>query len=144
MNKNVFCKLTNKYNPDVDSKYKNIINRPSDFVKNTSVWKPITDSIPTIVNTVDDIKIKIDTIDHSITNNKLMEQMTMRAKDKEIVEEQIKITKLKKLSPIIQNTSIIPKDYDDMKSYTINENDKLKHEKEKFNNLLSDLENLLV
>lgn len=143
MQQNIFQKLiVNKYNPDINIKYQNLVNRSENYEHDNKVWKGIiTDQIVDKVLSADDLKLKKDNPDINVTMQKLEQQMYEREQERIIYENSVKMNKMNKQDE--EENIIIPEDYVDMKIYHIKENDKLVKEKERYNKLLEDIADII-
>ena len=166
MDKNIFIK---KYNPDVINKFssRNEQINLSNIQYKKEVWKGITSNeFTNDIKSSDDFIIKFDKPDFNTINTKHNMILASRQKEINIIEEKNK--KIKEaalqdfmkidlnlgisralldpnnLQSINENSEKIQnKTYNELKQIQINDNDLLKEEKEKFNNLLKNLENII-
>jgi hypothetical protein len=152
MDKNVFIK---KYNPDVINKFssRNQQINLSEIQYKKEVWKGITgDEFKNDIKSPDDFIIKFDKPNLNTINSKHNDELASRQKEIYLIEEKnkkIKEAALQNYMKIDLNTSenisekIQTKTHNELKQIQINDNDLLKEEKEKFNNLLKNLENII-
>ena len=152
MDKNVFIK---KYNPDVINKFssRNQQINLSEIQYKKEVWKGITgDEFKNDIKSPDDFIIKFDKPNLNTINSKHNDELASRQKEINLIEEKnkkIKEAALQNYMKIDLNTSenisekIQTKTHNELKQIQINDNDLLKEEKQKFNNLLKNLENII-
>jgi hypothetical protein len=150
MDKNIFIK---KYNPDVINKFssRNDKLNVSNIEYKKEVWKGITgNDFKNDVKTADDFIIKFDKPDLNTINSKHNNELASRQKEINLIEEKNKKIKEAALQSFmnIDLTSSNQekkevKTYNELKQIQVNDNDLLKDEKEKFNNLLKNLENII-
>ena len=152
MDKNIFIK---KYNPDVINKFssRNEQLNVSNIQYKKELWKGITgNEFKNDVKSSNDFIIQFDKPDLNTINNKHNNELASRQKEINLIEQKnkkIKEAALQSYMKIDLNISNkIPekkevKTYNELKQIQINDNDLLKEEKEKFNNLLKNLENII-
>jgi hypothetical protein len=150
MDKNIFIK---KYNPDVINKFssRNDKLNVSNIEYKKEVWKGITgNDFKNDVKTAKDFIIKFDKPDLNTINSKHNNELASRQKEINLIEEKNKKIKEAALQSFmnIDLTSSNQekkevKTYNELKQIQVNDNDLLKDEKEKFNNLLKNLENII-
>ena len=152
MDKNIFIK---KYNPDVINKFssRNQQINLSEIQYKKEVWKGITgDEFKNDIKSPDDFIIKFDKPNLNTINSKHNDELASRQKEINLIEEKnkkIKEAALQNYMKIDLNTSenisekIQTKTHNELKQIQINDNDLLKEEKQKFNNLLNDLNKIL-
>jgi len=152
MDKNIFIK---KYNPDVINKFssRNQQINLSEIQYKKEVWKGITgDEFKNDIKSPDDFIIKFDKPNLNTINSKHNDELASRQKEINLIEEKnkkIKEAALQNYMKIDLNTSenisekIQTKTHNELKQIQINDNDLLKEEKQKFNNLLKNLENII-
>jgi hypothetical protein len=150
MDKNIFIK---KYNPDIKEKFSSksqekIIN--IEYKK--EIWKGITGNNFNIdIKSGDDFKIKFEKPDLNQITSKLQNEYSSRQKEIEQIQEKnqkIKNAALQSLMKIetdlgISTKNTTSKTHDELKQIQIHENDLLKEEKQKFNELLKNLESII-
>jgi hypothetical protein len=150
MDKNIFIK---KYNPDVINKFssRNDKLNVSNIEYKKEVWKGITgNEFLNNVKSADDFIIKFDKPDLNAINSKHNTELASRQKEINLIEEKNKKIKEAALQSFM-NIDLISsnqekkevKTYNELKQIQVNDNDLLKEEKEKFNNLLKNLENII-
>ena len=150
MDKNIFIK---KYNPDVINKFstRNDKLNVSNIEYKKEVWKGITgNDFKNDVKTAKDFIIKFDKPDLNTINSKHNNELTSRQKEINLIEEKNKKIKEAALQSFM-NIDLITsnqekkevKTYNELKQIQIKDNDLLKDDKEKFNNLLKNLENII-
>ena len=152
MDKNIFIK---KYNPDVINKFssRNDKLNVSNIEYKKEVWKGITgNDFKNDVKTADDFIIKFDKPDLNTINSKHNNELASRQKEINLIEEKnkkIKEAALQSYMKIDLNISEKISDkkqaktHNELKQIQINDNDLLKEEKEKLNNILKNLENII-
>lgn len=150
MDKNIFIK---KYNPDVINKFstRNDKLNVSNIEYKKEVWKGITgNDFKNDVKSANDFIIKFDKPDLNTINSKHNNELASRQKEINLIEEKNKKIKEAALQSFmnIDLTSSNQekkevKTYNELKQIQVNDNDLLKEEKEKFNNLLKNLENII-
>ena len=150
MDKNIFIK---KYNPDVINKFssRNDKLNVSNIEYKKEVWKGITgNEFLNNVKSADDFIIKFDKPDLNAINSKHNTELASRQKEINMIEEKNKKIKEAALQSFM-NIDLISsnqdikqtKTHNELKQIQVNDNDLLKEEKEKFNNLLKNLENII-
>ena len=150
MDKNIFIK---KYNPDVINKFssRNDKLNVSNIEYKKEVWKGITgNDFKNDVKTAKDFIIKFDKPDLNTINSKHNNELASRQKEMNLIEEKNKKIKEAALQSFM-NIDLITsnqekkevKTYNELKQIQIKDNDLLKDDKEKFNNLLKNLENII-
>ena len=151
MDKNIFIK---KYNPDVINKFssRNDKLNVSNIEYKKEVWKGITgNDFKNDVKTAKDFIIKFDKPDLNTINYKHNNELASRQKEINLIEEKNKKIKEAALQSFM-NIDLITssnqekkevKTYNELKQIQIKDNDLLKDDKEKFNNLLKNLENII-
>jgi len=130
----------NKYNPDVNEKYRNL-DRNEKFVFTNKIWNGITGDEINNIYSSNDLKINIDKQDIDIKTRHDNELLN-RNNEIRILQEKKKLLENIKMEIPIQEKEIIQeaRTYVELKYIQISENDRLRTEKEKFNELLKDLE----
>ena len=150
MDKNIFIK---KYNPDVINKFsfRNDKLNVSNIEYKKEVWKGITgNEFLNDVKSADDFIIKFDKPDLNAINSKHNTELAFRQKEINMIEEKNKKIKEAALQSFM-NIDLTSSNQDnkqtkthtELKQIQVNDNDLLKEEKEKFNNLLKNLENII-
>ena len=151
MNNNIFF---NKYNPDVNDKYKQILNRDQNFQFSNKIWNGITGSeFANKINNSNDLKIIFnDDINYNTINLKHQNEILNRKIENDNINEKNKLINNMKInnSLTIENKNDEPTDINivetkthiELKKIQINNNDILKNEKEQFNKLLFDIEKM--
>jgi hypothetical protein len=78
-----------KFNPDVNQKYSNILNKRSviNYQYSNQMWKPIIGSISKSDINLDDLKIKIDTINSAEIKSKYESELENRLKEKILADK---------------------------------------------------------
>jgi len=78
-----------KFNPDVNQKYSNILNKRSviNYQYSNQMWKPIIGSISKSDINSDDLKIKIDKINSAEIKSKYESELENRLKEKILVDK---------------------------------------------------------
>jgi len=151
MDKNIFVK---KYNPDVNNKFisradeKNLTN----FNYKKELWKGITGNEFNIdIKDSKDFIIQFEKPDfNSIASKHQIEYMS-RQKEITQIENKNKLIKeaalhnVMKLDNNLFNNNLVEniKTHDELKQIQINDNDLLKEEKQKFNDILKNLESII-
>jgi len=152
MNKNIFIK---KHNPDVSDKF---IEKNNDQLNNINytnqVWKGITgNEFNKTIKSTEDFIINFEKPDINKIVSRYNDEYTNREKEIKLINDKNKLIQRAALQSTMKidinidlNTNIQSDDniatHDTLKRIQIAENDKLKLEKEKYNNLLADLENI--
>lgn len=125
--------MDQKHNPDVLPKFNEINNaRPNKFTPTDVIWKKITpgDQVPD--KSQDPSTEKVMT--------RLDEELHKREKEKKFVRRKNN----RKLEPLQdEETSKEAVDFQGLKKLVINENDKLQREKETFNKLLGEINEII-
>lgn len=154
MDKNIFVK---KYNPDVASKFSNKKLEDSKFQKDSieykkELWKGITGKeFLNDVSKAEDFVIEFEKPDFEAIRSKHNTEYFIRQQEiKEIQEKNRKIKEaamqniMKIQSDLgIETKTTETKTHDELKQLQINEQDILKEEKAKFNELLKGLEGII-
>lgn len=123
-----------KHNPDILPKFnQTIANRPSKYETSNVIWKKITQG--------DDVPV-IET-DNNAVMSRLSDELSKRNNEKKFVKKKIG-ARLDVIADepdvhIEQNTP----DFTHLKKMVISENDKLQKEKEQFNKLLAELDEII-
>ena len=140
MNQNIFQRINNdKYNPDIIDKYNNMTNnRTTNFNQSKEVWKGITGEN----FDANDLKIKIEKPEVSEILNRLNIIMTEREDEERIRKEIAKTYKNENEKNNIEK-EYSSQDHHQLKKYHIDKNDKLIKEKEKFNAILEELNDIM-
>jgi len=133
----------NKYNPDVNERYRNL-DRNEKFVFSNKIWNGITGDEINNIYSSNDLKINIDKQDIDIKTRHDNELLNRNNEIRILQEKKKLLENIKMEIPIqekekekeIQDT----RTYVELKHIQIAENDRLRTEKEKFNELLKDLE----
>ena len=149
LNKNTTNTQPTKFNPDVANLY-NQVNQVRNTTKYTTTnegYKTIiNEKMPTVVKKQEDLKInyeKANEQDSKLAVKKMQELNTERLKEVEILNKQLDHSKkLDELIKIKRKESTV--DYQaathgDLKQLRVAQNDKIKMEKEKFNNIIDSL-----
>jgi hypothetical protein len=152
MNKNIFMK---KHNPDVSEKF---LEKNNDKINNINytnqVWKGITgNEFNKKINKTEDFIINFEKPDISKIVSRYNDEYANREKEIKLINDKNKLIQRAALQSTMKidiNSDINTDSYSDnniamhdtLKKIQIAENDKLKLEKEKYNNLLADLENI--
>ena len=138
MNNNIFYKNINKkYNPDIESKYKNKESeRLSEFELTNIIYNPITNIIPT------QIKSSADLILENVKNNDDFKKLLIE-KEKERLDQELYYFKdnNKSIPPPVNYNSVLPtenKTFNDLQKLSNNNNNNTKS----YNNLLTNLKDL--
>ena len=153
MDKNIFIK---KYNPDVISKFSSRndkLNIPNiEYTK--EVWKGITgNEFINNVKSANDLIITFDKADLDVINSKHNTELASRQKENYLIEEKknkikeaalqsfmnINLNYSKNSSNQVEQENTQNKTYTELKQIQVNDNDLLKDEKSKFNDLLNNL-----
>jgi hypothetical protein len=153
MDKNIFIK---KYNPDVNIKFNDVKTSDKNFQKNkieykNELWKGITGKeFTNNVSKSEDFIIKFEKPDfNKISSIHSNEYMNRQREIKEIEEKNKKIyqSAMENVMKIQNNLGINEqensKTHDELKKLQIKDNDVLKDEKEKFNELIKNLEDII-
>jgi hypothetical protein len=141
-----------KYNPDVNNKYVLLEKNRTNFnySYSTDVWKPIIGS----VSNVNDIKIKLDTLNTDEIRKKYELELENRQKENEIVKQMIdeqnktksiSNTNLPNISTLqvnISNVNNPNKTFDELKEVSIKNKSILMDSMVKLDNILDSLKNL--
>jgi len=133
----------NKYNPDVNERYRNL-DRNEKFVFSNKIWNGITGDEINNIYSSNDLKLNIDKQDIDIKTRHDNELLN-RNNEIRILQEKKKLLENIKMEIPIQE-KVKEKEIQDTRTYVelkhiqIAENDRLRTEKEKFNDLLKDLE----
>jgi len=153
MNQNIFLskmyqqQSNDKYNPDVINKFQQLNNQNINLPYTNEYYKSITNEPIKNIKSAEDLKLPSDKPDlNKITKDyelamqtRLHEQMLLNANNKKSTEDFNRINKVD-----VQESK---DDYLDLKNkfkfYQIKEGDKLSEQKQKFNNLLNDLNKIL-
>lgn len=148
MNNNIFLK---KYNPDVSEKFlEQNNNKINDINYSNQVWKGITgNEFEKNINKSEDFLINFEKPDVNRIVSKYNDEFLNREKEMKIIQEKNKLIEQASLQSTmkinidtyIENNSL-PETHDSLKRMQIAENDKLKLEKEIYNKLLEDLEDI--
>jgi hypothetical protein len=133
----------NKYNPDVNERYRNL-DRNDKFVFSNKIWNGITGDEINNIYSSNDLKLNIDKQDIDIKTRHDNELLNRNNEIRILQEKKKLLENIKMEIPIqekekekeIQDT----RTYVELKHIQIAENDRLRTEKEKFNELLKDLE----
>jgi len=152
MNKNIFI---TKHNPDVSEKFIEKNNNKITNINYTNqVWKGITGyEFNKQINKTEDFIIDFEKPDINKIISKFNDEYENREKEIKLINDKNKLIEQAALQSTMKidiNIDINSSDYmedktethDTLKKIQIAENDKLKLEKEKYNNLLADLENI--
>jgi hypothetical protein len=150
MDKNIFIK---KYNPDIKEKFSSRSKEKTiniDYKKD--IWKGITGNHFNIdIKSADDLKIQFEKPNLNEITSKLQSEYSSRQKENEQIEEKnkkIKNAALQSLMKIELDLGLTPnvsnnKTHEELKQIQIHDNDILREEKEKFNDLLKNLESII-
>ena len=145
--------LNSKFNPDVANMYNHAsqLRNTTKYTQTNEGYKTIiNEKMPTIVKNQDDLKLKYEKSNDkdAMAAVKKMTQLNQeREQEKEKLNKQIDHTKkLEELIKIKRKESTI--DYQasthgELKQMRIAQNDKIKSEKEKFNNIVNSLNDIL-
>lgn len=147
MEKNIFQKMiNNKFNPDINIKYNQIqSNRNHQYDYDNRVWKGIiTDQITEPVKNANDLKLKLDNPNKESTLHKLEEQMALRAQERLQYEHNINNNKKLDLHQTKNENYKPAHGHDELKTINVKENDRLKKEKERLNQIIHDINELFV
>jgi hypothetical protein len=158
MDKNVFINNNNaiKYNPDINNTFiKNLDSRKANDYKHSNViWKGITgDDFNKPIKSAKDLIIDFEIIDSNTIINKHNEEFEKRNMERFTIEQKNKIVREMAMADSMQldfiddnineNEKQDIKMHNELKTIQISENDILKNEKEKFNKLMKDLEDII-
>jgi hypothetical protein len=150
MDKNIFIK---KYNPDIKEKFSSRSKEKTiniDYKKD--IWKGITGNHFNIdIKSADDLKIQFEKPNLNEITSKLQSEYSSRQKENEQIEKKnkkIKNAALQSLMKIELDLGLTPnvsnnKTHEELKQIQIHDNDILREEKEKFNDLLKNLESII-
>lgn len=138
-----------KYNPDVNNKYIILEQNRTNFnyTYSNDVWKPIIGSITNI----NDIKIKLDTVNSDEIKKKYELELENRKKEneivKQIIDEQNKTKSIVTILPSLEiNRSNVNKTFDELKDSSLEISEKNKSvlidSMLKLDNILDSLKNL--
>lgn len=155
MDKNIFVK---KYNPDVNSKFSDRKMFTQDFQKDSieykkDLWKGITgDQFLMDVKKPQDFVIEFPKPNFDVIRTDYSDRYSQRENEKREIEEKMKKIREAAMENVMKIQSDLGLDnkqqveirtHDELKQLQVNEEDLLKEEKTKFNELLNSLEGLI-
>jgi hypothetical protein len=153
LNKNTTNTQPTKFNPDVANLYNQVnqVRNTTKYVTTNEGYKTIiNDKMPAVVKKQEDLKLKYEKSneqDAKLAIKKMQELNSERLKEVEILNKQLDHSKkLDELIKIKRKESTV--DYEaathgDLKQLRVVQNDKIKKEKEKYNNILDSLNKIL-
>jgi hypothetical protein len=153
LNKNTTNTQPTKFNPDVANLYNQVnqVRNTTKYVTTNEGYKTIiNEKMPAVVKKQEDLKLKYEKSneqDAKLAIKKMQELNSERLKEVEILNKQLDHSKkLDELIKIKRKESTV--DYEaathgDLKQLRVAQNDKIKKEKEKFNNILDSLNKIL-
>jgi hypothetical protein len=151
MDKNIFVK---KYNPDVNNKFTSRADEKnlSNFSYKKELWKGITGNEFNIdIKDSKDFIIQFEKPDFNAISSKHQIEYMSRQKEIDQIEKKNKLIKQAALQNVmkLENNLVINnpveniKTHEELKQIQINDNDLLKEEKLKFNDILKNLESII-
>ena len=153
LNKNTTNTQPTKFNPDVANLYNQVnqVRNTTKYVTTNEGYKTIiNEKMPAVVKKQEDLKLKYEKSneqDAKLAIKKMQELNSERLKEVEILNKQLDHSKkLDELIKIKRKESTV--DYEaathgDLKQLRVAQNDKIKKEKEKYNNILDSLNKIL-
>ena len=145
---------TEKFNPDIANLYNqsNELRNTTKYETTNQGYKTImTDKVPKIVKSQEDLKVKYEKItekDNAVIQKKINELEKDRLNEKNKLDKQIDHSK--KLDELIKikrkelnDNNYQASTHGELKQIQIKQNDKAKTEKERFNNIVSSINDIL-
>jgi hypothetical protein len=145
---------TEKFNPDISNLYNqsNELRNTTKYETTNQGYKTImTDKVPKIVKSQEDLKVKYEKItekDNVVIQKKINELEKDRLNEKNKLDKQIDHSK--KLDELIKikrkeltDNNYQASTHGELKQIQIKQNDKAKNEKERFNNIVSSINDIL-
>jgi len=145
---------TEKFNPDVANLYNqnNEIRNTTKYETTNKGYKTImTDKVPKVIKSQEDLKVKYEKVtekDQVVIQQKINDLTKERLNEKNKLDKQIDHTKkLDELIKIkrkeINDNNYQASTHGELKQIQIKQNDKAKSEKERFNNIVSSINDIL-
>jgi hypothetical protein len=145
---------TEKFNPDVANLYNqnNEIRNTTKYETTNKGYKTImTDKVPKIIKSQEDLKVKYEKVtekDQVVIQQKINDLTKERLNEKNKLDKQIDHTKkLDELIKIkrkeINDNNYQASTHGELKQIQIKQNDKAKSEKERFNNIVTSINDIL-
>jgi hypothetical protein len=145
---------TEKFNPDVANLYNqnNEIRNTTKYETTNKGYKTImTDKVPKVIKSQEDLKVKYEKVtekDQVVIQQKINDLTKDRLNEKNKLDKQIDHTKkLDELIKIkrkeISDNNYQASTHGELKQIQIKQNDKAKSEKERFNNIVSSINDIL-
>jgi len=145
---------TEKFNPDVANLYNqnNEIRNTTKYETTNKGYKTImTDKVPKVIKSQEDLKVKYEKVtekDQVVIQQKINDLTKDRLNEKNKLDKQIDHTKkLDELIKIkrkeINDNNYQASTHGELKQIQIKQNDKAKSEKERFNNIVSSINDIL-
>jgi len=154
LNKNTTNTQPTKFNPDVANLYNQVnqVRNTTKYVTTNEGYKTIiNDKMPAVVKKQEDLKLKYEKSneqDAKLAIKKMQELNSERLKEVEILNKQLDHSKkLDELIKIkrkeINDNNYQASTHGELKQIQIKQNDKAKSEKERFNNIVSSINDIL-